>query len=114
METLWNNKEELRDDFPAPDEENDWDAGGEEQDDGYVKSNEDDEDDLIPIADDDDNDGTSGERDDDHDGDDLDPLADRPTTFEADGDFTPNRHGRTTGTMIDHEPGLPGPAGGRQ
>ena len=113
METLWNNDDELRDDFSAPDEENDWDTSNDENDDDYVRSNDDDEEDLIPIADDDDD--VSGETDDDNDDDDqLDPLADRPTTFEADGDFTPDLHGRTTGTMIDHEPGLPGPIGGRQ
>ncbi|MXV15862.1 hypothetical protein [Hufsiella ginkgonis] len=44
----------------------------------------------------------------------LDPLADRPTTFESNANFSNNSHGRSTGTMVDHEPGIPGPIGGRQ
>ncbi|MDF3078515.1 MAG: hypothetical protein K0S09_2404 [Sphingobacteriaceae bacterium] len=72
---------------------------------------DDDEEELIPIETDDDDDDLDLDDDDDLDEEedsDLDPLADRPTTFESDGDFATRDHGRVTGTMIDHEPGLPG------
>lgn len=93
-------------------------AGGDGTDDEDLVDDDDDllddedEEELIPIeTDDDDDDLDLDDDDDDLDDDedpDIDPIADRPTTFESDGDFATRDHGRVTGTMIDHEPGLPG------
>lgn len=80
------------------------------EDDDFLDDDEDDTEELIPIETEDDDDDLSLDDDDDdlEDDDDLDPLEDRPTTFQVDADFASRDHGRVTGTMTDHEPGLPG------
>lgn len=84
-------------------------------DDDDLDLDEDDDTTLIPVETEDDDDDLDLDLDDDddletdaEDDDTIDPLADRPTTFEVDADFASRNHGRSTGTMLDHEPGLPG------
>ena len=60
----------------------------------------DDDDDLLN----DDDDLLSVDDDDDFDDDDTTAR----TSINTDADFASRPHGRVTGTMIDHEPGLPG------
>ena len=72
----------------------------------------DDDDDLL--SDDDDLDTTITpdlDEDDDllsDDDEDFDDETTARTSIDTDADFASRPHGRTTGTMIDHEPGLPG------
>lgn len=84
--------DESNDDYDTPDDDD-------------LSDTADDDDELIPITEDD------GE-----DGDDDEGSSARRVTTDTlnNGDFSPPSTGRTSGRMIDHEPGLSGPEGGRQ
>ena len=91
--------------FPGPDDEID------EDDDDSLMIDDDllEDDEELPLDDDelsDDDDAIGVDLDDDEndeDFDDKDTSINQSTSFDA--DFRPSNHGRTTGTLIDHEPG---------